>query len=537
MAEMGLARPHMTENRLILLVAAFIAILGNFSFFSRVLAAYPFTSATAPALMSIVAALLAVNVLLLGCLGLARMTKPVLVLFLMLSALAAYFMDSYGSVINADMLLNAVQTQASEVRDLLNLKLLSYVLLLGILPALGVLRVPLNWRGWRIELIARLKLIASALLVLVALTLIFGGFYASFVREHKPLRTYANPAYWVYSALRYAAKQTAQDADRPLVPHGTDARVPPQDKGRELIVLVVGETARADHFSLNGYARETNPRLRAAGAISFNNFWACGTSTAAALPCMFADAALDGPPGRHENLLDVLQHAGVNVLWLDNNSDSKGVALRVPYRNYRIPDNNPVCDEECRDEGMLSGLQAYIDAHPQGDILIVLHQMGNHGPAYYRRYPPAFEKFVPACHSNDLSRCSPEEITNAYDNAILYTDDFLGKLITLLSQNSQQFEAGMFYVSDHGESLGEGGLYLHGMPKAVAPAVQLHVPALMWFVSNFDDVDKAELSKKTAMRFSHDNLFHTVLGFMEIESAVYRKELDMLYDVRKPENE
>lgn len=295
MAKVTPARLRMTENRLILLVALFITVFGNFSFFSRVLAAYPLTSATAPALLSLVVVLLAVNVLLLGCLGLARMTRPVLVLFLVLSALAAYFMDSYGIVINVDMLHNAMQTQASEVRDLLNLKLLSYALLLGGLPALLVMRVELNWRGWRVELIARLKLIASTLLALVAVTLIFGGFYASFVREHKPLRSYANPTYWIYSALRYASEQTARDAAQSLVPHGTDARVPPQDQHRELIVLVVGETARADHFSLNGYARETNPRLREAGAISFNNFWACGTSTAAALPCMFADATLGAP--------------------------------------------------------------------------------------------------------------------------------------------------------------------------------------------------------------------------------------------------
>jgi lipid A ethanolaminephosphotransferase len=302
--------------------------------------------------------------------------------------------------------------------------------------------------------------------------------------------------------------------------------------------MVLGETARADRFSLNGYARDTNPQLRKAGAISLSNVWACGTSTAVSVPCMFS---LDGEngnaawgKGRRENLLDVLQHAGVNVLWRDNNSDSKGVALRVPYQDYRSPKVNPVCDLECRDEGMLGDLQRYIDAHPAGDIFIVLHQMGNHGPAYYRRYPRAFEHFTPACRSDDLSRCSKEEIDNAYDNAILYTDHFLAQTIALLERNDARFETALFYVSDHGESLGEGGLYLHGMPKLIAPDTQVRVPVVLWFGKNFDDVDRPALRKKRDMRFTHANIFHTVLGFLEIETSVYQAGLDILQDARPP---
>lgn len=526
---------RLTEARLLFWLAVLLAAFGNFSFFGHVLRTYPPGIATALPLLSLAVALVAVNVILLVFLCPPRATKPMAVSILLLSALAASFMDSYGVVIDVGMLRNAAQTQTAEVRDLVNFRLLLYLLALGVLPAFGLTRIELLWRGWRVELVARLKLLGAALLALVGIVLVFGSFYASFVREHKPLRAHANPGYWVYSALRYVSAGGERHADRPPLPHALDARVPVGDKERELLVLVVGETARADHFSLNGYARDTNPRLREAGAISFGDFWACGTATAESLPCMFADTALDAPPGSHENLLDVVQRAGTNVLWLDNNSDSKGVALRVPYLNYRTPDNNPVCDEECRDEGMVTRLQEYIDAHPSGDILIVLHQMGNHGPAYYRRYPAEFERFRPACRSNDLSRCDKDEIVNAYDNAILYTDYFLSKVIALLLRNSDRFEAGMFYVSDHGESLGEGGVYLHGMPKAVAPDAQLHVPALMWLAPNFDDIDVAAFEKKRGRRFSHDNLFHTVLGFLEIESTAYRPELDMLNAVRRPE--
>lgn len=523
----------LTESHLILLVSVFLAVLGNFSFFSQVLRAYELHN-HAPALLSLVVVVVAVNVLLLAFVGFRYILKPILAGVLILSALAAYFMDSYGVVINVDMLQNLAQTNPDEASDLFSLKLFAYLLVLSVLPSIGIVRVKLVWRGWGCELLARAKLVGLSLLVLVGLVLVFGSFYASFVREHKALRSYANPAYYVYSAMRYLGGSQVSGAVR-LISHGTDARVPGDDDDRELIILVVGETARVDHFSLNGYSRETNPLLRQLGVISFTDFWACGTSTAVSVPCMFADQQATGQ-GPHENLLDVLQHADVNVLWLDNNSDSKGVALRVPYMNYRSPDVNPVCDEECRDEGMLTGLQAYIDSHPKGDIFIVLHQMGNHGPAYYRRYPSAFEKFTPVCRSNDLSQCSQDEIINAYDNAIFYTDYFLAKVIELLRRNSKQFEAGMFYVSDHGESLGEGGVYLHGLPKAMAPVAQLHVPALMWFAPDFDEIDVSALRGKRGQRFSHDHLFHTVLGFLEIESTVYRKDMDMLENVRRPEN-
>ena len=221
---------------------------------------------------------------------------------------------------------------------------------------------------------------------MVGLVLLFGSFFASFAREHKPLLSYVNPTYPIYSAVKFAHSQFAAPSDKTIAPIGVDARIPREDPHRELIILVVGETARADHFSLNGYARETNPLLSKTGVVNFTDFHACGTSTAVSVPCMFSVAGSQGKAEGQESLLDVLQRAGVNVLWLDNNSDSKGVALRVPYQDYKSPSVNMICDIECRDEGMLVPLQDYIDSHPTGDIFIVLHQMGNHGPAYYKRY-------------------------------------------------------------------------------------------------------------------------------------------------------
>jgi len=127
---------------------------------------------------------------------------------------------------------------------------------------------------------------------------------------------------------------------------------------------------------------------------------------------------------------------------------------------------------------MLLNLQRYIDNHPMGDIFIALHQMGNHGPAYFKRYPDKFKKFLPTYETNQLENCSQLEIRNTYDNAIVYTDYFLSKLITILNNHNDQFEAALIYVSDYGESLAENGLYLHRLPYMFAPYTQKHVPLL-----------------------------------------------------------
>jgi lipid A ethanolaminephosphotransferase len=226
------------------------------------------------------------------------------------------------------------------------------------------------------------------------------------------------------------------------------------------------------------------------------------------------------------NILDVLNIAGVNILWRDNNSNSKGVADRVTYEDYKTPENNTICDDECRDEGMLVGLQEYIDSKETGDILIILHQMGNHGPAYYKRYPKAFEYFTPVCKTNQLENCTSEEINNAYDNAILYTDYFLSKVINLLKQN-KEFETAMFYISDHGESLGENNLYLHGLPYFMAPDAQTHVPAIMWLGENFK-IDRDTLKKTATKEYSQDNIFHTLLGLFEVETGLYDSNMDII---------
>jgi lipid A ethanolaminephosphotransferase len=183
---------------------------------------------------------------------------------------------------------------------------------------------------------------------------------------------------------------------------------------------------------------------------------------------------------------------------------------------------------------MLVGLQEYVDQVKTKDIFIVLHQMGNHGPAYFKRYPKKFEIFKPVCKTNELDKCTNEEIGNAYDNAILYTDYFLAKVISFLKLNSNKFNTAMLYVSDHGESLGENGVYLHSLPYLMAPKEQIEVPMIMWFGGKMlEETSQIKLNRILGFPFSHDNIFHTVLGMMEVKSSAYDANKDILHGIHK----
>lgn len=528
----------MDQTRLTLVISAVYLLFYNLTFFKRVLAVYPLNGNYILFLLSLTFILfLAIN-LFLSLLRIKAILKVFFSGYFLISTLAAYVMDSYGVVTDENMLLNVIKTNSSEAFDLVTPKLFLYLFFLFVVPVYLLSRVQIIEHSKLRELKLRLISIGASLGGIFILVLIFSKSYASFLREHKPLRYYTNPTYYTYTVIKFST-DLLHRPQRIMESFGRDALIPSHDVERELVIMVVGETARKDHFSLNGYSKETNPRLKKEEhLVSFKNVTSCGTSTAVSVPCLFSHfgrSAFDKERANFtENLLDVLVHTKeVNVLWRDNNSDSKGVALRVPYEDFKTSSKNTICNPECRDEGMLVGLQEHINSVREKDIMIVLHQMGNHGPAYYKRYPPEFEVFKPVCKTSELSNCTKEEIQNAYDNAILYTDYFLSKVIELLKHNSQKFNTAMVYVSDHGESLGENGVYLHSMPYMIAPAAQTEVPMIMWFGGPLQNhTDYVKLRKISEQPYSHDNIFHTILGLMEIESSVYNQKMDILHGVQ-----
>lgn len=520
-----------TQTQAILLVALFIMLTGNKALFSRILEVYPADAHNLPLIASLVVFFSILTTLFLLAISHGRLTRWVLAFFLVSASLAAYYMDQFGIIVDVLMLDNIAQTNPQEFAGLVTPMFVLRAIVLGIVPAWLAIKYTPKARAISTELKSRVLVMGILLLLLIIAVVPFTAGYATFIREHKVTRFYANPTYFTYSLFKYAQKQLRPVPSTTVTQVAEDAVNIETHKHRELIIMVVGEAARADRFSLNGYHKLTNPLLAKENIVSFSNVSSCGTSTAVSVPCMFSVLKREGydkEKALHtENILEVLFENHVQILWRDNNSDSKGVAKRLKHEDFKTSALNPVCDTECRDVGMLSGLDKYIAARKDQDILIVLHQMGNHGPEYYRRYPEAFAKFRPMCMTGELKDCSQEELDNSYDNAILYTDYFLSEVINFLKKYDGERETAMLYMSDHGESLGERGLYLHALPYAIAPKEQTHVPAIVWIGDNFDySIDQAKSFKDYPL--SHDDVFCTLLVAFELQSKTCESKQGML---------
>jgi lipid A ethanolaminephosphotransferase len=514
-----------SQIRAISLWVVFIMVSANYSLFHGITNIYPLTIHNIPFLVSISLFFTFLTAIFFLSVCLGKYARWVLAFFLIVSSQAAYYMDHLGVIIDTVMIDNIIQTDRNEISGLITSSLIVRTFIFGLIPAWLVIKYFPKNTNFKKEFISRLKTISFLILGIVALVIPFTADYATFIREHKIVRFYANPTYATYSSIKFLTSKLSVKANNgPLINVAGDAKnLDLADSKKELIIMVVGETARADRFSLNGYKRDTNPRLSKEDVVSFSNVSSCGTSTSVSVPCMFSSLGRENYDKEkalaQENLLDVLNHHGIAVLWRDNNSDSKGVATRIRYEDFKSPTLNPVCHGECRDIGMLNKLDEYINQNKGKDIFIVLHQMGNHGPEYYRRYPKEFEKFKPACQTGELRDCTQQEIDNAYDNAILYTDYFLSEVISFLKKHDDGFETAMLYVADHGESLGEHGFYLHAAPYMLAPKEQKHVPAILWTGSNFDyNIEDIKPFKNQAL--SHDDLFCSVMIAYELESGM-----------------
>ena len=455
--------------------------------------------------------------------------------FLVAAAFGAHFIGNYGIVIDPTMMVNVLQTDVRETRDLLSWRLLASVLLLAGVPLWWLARQRVRQLPfWRQLGRNTLALLAATALVAALVLALFADLSAT-MRNHKSLRYMINPLTSFFSLGAVVADVGVKPAGPPR-PIGQDATVLARPAGTRppLLLFVVGETARADHFSLNGYARPTNSELATRGVVSFGNVSSCGTSTASSLPCMFSHLGKRGFESRggdHENLLDLLQRAGLAVLWLDNQAGCKGLCDRIPHAMASGP--APLCEAgECLDDALLLGLDSRLAALPAErrarGVVLVLHQMGSHGPAYFKRSPANRKPFQPECTTNVLQQCAHEALINAYDNSIAYTDHVLAQSIDWLAQRRGDYDGALLYVSDHGESLGENNLYLHGLPYALAPREQTHVPMVMWLSPQAGGLSRDCVQAQRDRALSHDNLFHTVLGFVGVASSEYQPGLDLL---------
>jgi lipid A ethanolaminephosphotransferase len=532
--------PRISAPLFTLAASVFFVAAYNFSFWQRFLfATGGFSIGNVPLLLATFALLVLVFNACLSLVNFRPIIKPLVIALLLTTSAATYFMNQYGTQIDKAMIQNVVETDVREAGELLSIKMILTIIVLGVLPAIAVARTTLTYAPRRRHLLLSAGVIVGSLALAAGILLIFFKSYAPALREHRELRFLLTPTNYIQATNSYLKQKWA----RPLVvaPLGRDAAKGVTWAGhtrRSVTVLVLGETARAMNFSLNKYSRDTNPLLsQQAGLINFTDVSSCGTATAVSVPCVFSalgrENYSDTKAQGQEGLLDVLKHAGFDVLWRDNNSGCKGVCARVTYEDWSQPvANDPLCNtEECFDEKLLEKLPEVI-RDSKKDLVVVLHQKGSHGPAYWKRYPRAFAKFGPVCETNELEKCSQAAITAAYDNTILYTDYFLDKTIKLLAQSSQQdsVDTAMVYFSDHGESLGEKNMYLHGAPYIISPPEQRRVPMMMWFSDQYAErfkIDRRCLAARANQPFSHDNVFHSVLGMLDISTAVYNPALDI----------
>jgi len=550
--------PHRSPLSIVLTGSAWLAVLGNLPLW-RALWQLPDLHDWRGVVMGLVLAgmVFCLCVALLSFVSWRGLLRPALLTLALITALSTHYMLSYGIVIDTPMVINVLQTDAGEARDQLSLSVLFSVLPIVLPVAWWMWRRPLVWPRWPVQGVHNLGMVLGGVVGTFLLTYLSFQDFSTLMRNQTQMRYLINPLNTVYALAEVVLIPT--QVDQQIRPLGEDAQILPlptrQGTSRNsagqawgpkppLLVIALGETARSSNFSLNGYARNTNPALQQLGVLSYREVSSCGTSTAASLPCMFSHLGRVGHEARtaeYENLLDVLTRAGYQVMWIDNQSGCKGLCDRITsVRISQLQLNSPECHKgDCMDAVLLPVLKEQLrQAHtaapapqrPSAGTVVVLHLMGSHGPAYFKRSRAPHKPFQPECTSIVLSDCSRQEIVNAYDNSLVYTDHVLSELIQWLRQQAAQGPTGLIYISDHGESLGENNLYLHGMPYAIAPRVQTHVPLITWWSDQFQQVRgiRQECLKQDLERpLSHDNLYHSVLGLMRVQTQSYQPELDL----------
>lgn len=527
----SLPRPTLSQTGLNLIVAAYMLALLNTGFWTRVADVFPGMLAET---LLFGAAIFGLTVFILELLGPWRLQRPVAAGLILLAASAQYFERNFGVLIDREMVRNVLATTLVESQHLVTVSAIAWIGLTGLLPA-GLVFWPRVRRVGPWHQVWRWPLGLA-----LSFALLLGGIFSDFktfsaaLRERQEMMASYQPGATLVAMLRYGREQwkSAAPVVRPL---GTDARPGPFLAAATkpvLLVIFAGETARAQNWGLNGYARDTTPGLAARGAVNFPDVTACGTATAVSLPCMFsrltaAEYSRAGFTGE-ENLLDVLSHSGFAVEWHDNNTGDQSIATRTGWAKVDATLAPEACKGECTDEVFLPLIRQRLAKITRNTVL-VLHMIGSHGPAYHLRYPAGRARFQPECATAVFADCTTEQIVNAYDNTILETDHVLSRTIDLMSDSGRVLP-GMIFLSDHGESLGEDGLYLHAAPRFMAPEVQTRVPMVMWLAPGFADglgLDTACLRMAATRPVSHDNLFHTVLGLLDVQTAVREPGLDL----------
>jgi len=527
--------------KIILIYSLFITLIFNFHIFSYFENAYylKFNSEFNKIYFLVAGFFLIFTILAstLLLLGQRFLLKPLVIILVFVSAINYYFLNNLQVVIDEGVIQSTldsfVEQNWGEINDLLTFKYFIFLFFYGFLPSIILTLIKIEYPVFKKEIITRI--ILPLFLFLVSGTLVFANYKnISFIaRGISELKTQVIPHYFISNVKDYIDVRV--DANREFIKlkHTADQLFPEE---KMIGVIVIGETARADRFSLNGYSKKTNSFLEKQNIQNFSEAYACGTYTAVSVPCMFTLSEYKKYNAHEskfqENLLDLVKSADIETIWIGNNSSCKHVCDRVKTIDYVDKDSKDYIGYGALDEVVIDGLKKVLNKKKSNKTLIILHTMGSHGPAYFNRYPDEFEKFKPSCKSNEPQSCSLDELNNSFDNTIVYTDYIISKAIDVLKKEkeSQNF---LIYASDHGESLGENGVYLHAAPMAIAPKEQVHIPMLMWASENLKSNRKIVGKnypdyRQFKNKITHEYIRHTILDFFNLKTPYLNSNKSML---------
>ena len=431
--------------------------------------------------------------------------KIVLALTFIGTSLALYFINTYEVLITDKMMGNVFNTRYSEASAFFSYMALIYIIVLGILPCIYLFRIKIKY-----DSLKRFgKNIGIALLIAISGALINMSNF-TWVDRHAPqVGSMLMPWSYIINTIRYnnhVKKANRQEIKLP------DAQI--TTPGKDVCVFIIGESARRANFSLYGYQRETNPLLKQ------DSVSALIAKSAATYTTEGVRALLSHEPSNklYEILPNYLYRNGIDVVWRTNNWGEPPVHIEKYYKAADLKKKYPNINEEL-DEFLLEGLVDDIKENTKDKQLIVLHTNTSHGPSYFKKYPPQFEVFKPVCTTVEMAQSNYDELINAYDNTILYTDYLIHSVIEKL-RNLEGVRSCVMYVSDHGESLGENNLYMHGVPMMMAPAEQIEIPFIVWS-------SDPELKTKEIGEIGQYHVFHSIMHFLGVESQIFNEDYNI----------
>lgn len=423
-----------------------------------------------------------------------------------LSATCVYFIFTYHTIIDESMLSNVFNTRYSEASGFFSWGLFLWIFFLGVLPAVYVLVQRIDYGAWK-----RFG-ISSGISIGVSLIVVLLNFnqFLWIGKYDTELGGLLMPWSYTVNTGRLMAQHHEANRQEILLPDCTF-----NNENKTAVVLVIGESARKADFSLYGYERTTNPRLSAQTGLHALEARSCATYTTAGVK-----AILEYKPQRtlYEILPNYLYRNGVDVVWRTSNWGEPPVHIAEYKTKQSLGKQHNEPAEY--DNILFSHLKQRITQSEKDKVFIVLHTSTSHGPCYYAQYPPEFEVFSPVSKDVETGKNDLPGLINAYDNSIVYTDYLLSNLIDTL-RSLQDYQTAMLYVSDHGESLGENGLFMHGVPLKMAPREQYEIPFLVWTSSGFREL------KEQTKEIEQHSVFHSVLNLFSAESPVYNEDYDI----------